>query len=316
MSATPQSIARELALGLLTQQWQPQRLSPSRIHEAELLLQACLEEAIALREAGRSQLSLELLQAAEQAGLSSPWLIDNQARALVELEQRQSACALWERLIEHSDTAAAENARTMMELQESSLLNALGSVCARDGWVPRHLNEPAQGSLLERALKEIITTRESNAARLSLDLAIATRNQGWNDPWLLDNQARALVHLQRDAEALEIWQQLQAHADEQLAATAKEMVQLYGARVAEQELERRCRQLIDQGDRDQAEGLLLQSLSKAPSAPGLREQLAQLLGGGSETDLLSQELQQRDAHLAVHERLLDALEQELSALQR
>jgi hypothetical protein len=97
---------------------------------------------------------------------------------------------------------------------------------------------------------------------------------------------------------------------------ADEMGQLYGARVAEQELERRCRQLIDQGDCDQAEGLLLQALSKAPSAPGLREQLAQLLGSGSEADLLSQELQQRDAHLAVHERLLDALEQELSALQR
>ena len=315
MSSTAQSIARELALGLLTQQWQPRQLSPSRISGVEELLQACLEEAIALREAGQAQLSLELLQAAEQAGLNSPWLIDNQARALVEMEQRQAACGLWQRLLEHSDSTAANNARAMLELQERSLLNALGSVCAREGWVPRHLNDPGEGSLLERTLKEIITSRECDAAPLSLDLALATLQQGWSDPWLLDNQARALVHLRREAEALAIWESLQHHSDTNLAATAQEMVQLYAARVAESELERRCQQLIEQGDRGQAEGLLVQALSKAPTAPGLREQLGRLLSAGHDSDLLSQELRQREGDLAVHERLLDALEEKLSALQ-
>ena len=316
MRSTAQSIARELALGLLTQQWQPRQLSPSRINGADELLQACLEEAIALREAGQAQLSLELLQAAEQAGLNSPWLLDNQARALVELEQRQAACELWSRLLEHSDRTAAELAQTMVELQEASLLNALGSVCAREGWVPRHLNDPQEGSLIERALKEIITSRDCAAAQLSLDLAQATLEQGWSNPWLLDNQARALVHLQREAEALAIWEDLQHHSDATLAAAATEMVQLYAARVAERDLEQRCQQLIAQGDRQQAETLLLQALSKAPTAPGLRELLARLLRSGGENDLISQELGQREADLAVHERLLDALEEQLSVLQR
>ena len=150
---------------------------------------------------------------------------------------------------------------------------------------------------------------------MSLDLALATLQQGWSDPWLLDNQARALVHLRREAEALAIWESLQHHSDTNLAATAQEMVQLYAARVAESELERRCQQLIEQGDRGQAEGLLVQALSKAPTAPGLREQLGRLLSAGHDSDLLSQELKQREGDLAVHERLLDALEEKLSALQ-
>jgi hypothetical protein len=316
MSSTAQSIARELALGLLTQQWQPRQLSPSRINGADELLQACLGEAIALREAGQAQLSLELLQAAEQAGLNSPWLLDNQARALVELEQRQAAYELWSRLLEHSDRTAAELAQSMVELQETNLLNTLGSMCAHEGWVPRHLNDPQEGSLIERVLKEIITSRECDAAQLSLDLAQATLEQGWNHLWLLDNQARALVHLQREAEALAIWENLQNHGDSNLAAAATEMVQLYAARVTERDLERRCQQLIAQGDRQQAERLLLQALSKAPSAPGLRELLARLLRISDKDDLISQELGQREADLAVHERLLDALEEQLSGQRR
>ena len=211
MANSAQGIARDLALGLLEQQWQPQHLSPSRADHPEALLELCLHESIALRENGRPQLSLELLTAVQQAGLQNPWLLDNQARALVALGERQAAAALWQRLTQHSDAAVAKTARDMAALQEDSLRNALGSVCARVGWVPRHLNTNDGSPLIERVLQEIITARELNAAQLSHDLAATTLEQGWRDPWLHDNQARALVHLQREPEALAIWQELQNH---------------------------------------------------------------------------------------------------------
>jgi tetratricopeptide (TPR) repeat protein len=315
MASSAKGIARELALGLLTQHWQPQHLIPSQADSPEQLLQQCLEESIVLREEGQAALSLQLLQAAQQAGLDSPWLLDNQARALVALGQRQDARDLWLRLLQHSDAEIAQTAEAMAGMQESSLLNALGSVCAREGWVPRHLNAPSDGSLMERVLQEVIVAREANAAQLSLDLAVATMEQGWSDPWLHDNQARALVHLQREGEALVIWQGLQTHADEALAHTAREMCDLYAERVAQRNLKQRCEQLLQQGNREQAQEFLLQALAKMPQAEELRQQLANLLSKPG-SDLLSQELQQREAELAVHELLLNTLEEQLSRQQR
>lgn len=311
MVTSVQAFARDLALGLLNQQWQPQHLSPSQAHGAQRLTEQCLHEAIALREASRAQLSLELLQTVQQAGLQNPWLLDNQARALVELGQRQAAWQIWQCLLEHSDAGVAQSARTMAELQETTLLNALGSLCAREGWVPRHLRDAEQGSLLARVLQEIITARDNHAAPLSLELAEETLAQGWHDPWLRDNQARALVHLKREAEAVAIWQELQQHSDASAASTAQEMVALYGARVAEQQLLQQAEQLERQGHAEQAQALLLEALTQTPSADGVRERLGSLLHQGS-ADLLSRELEQHAAQLAVHERLLAALEQQLN----
>lgn len=311
MTTSVQGFARDLALGLLNQQWQPQHLSPSQAHDAQRLTEQCLQEGIALREAGQAKLSLELLHAAEQAGLRSPWLLDNQARALVSLGQRQAAWQIWQRLLEHSDASVAQAASGMAELQETTLLNALGSLCAREGWGPRHLRDAGQGSLLERVLQEIITARENHAAQLSLALAEETLAQGWHDPWLLDNQARALVHLQREAEALPIWEHLQRHQDANAASTASEMVALYRQRVQEQQLLERTEQLQQQGNTEQAQQLLVDALAQAPTADGLRQRLGRLLHEGS-GDLLSRELEQHAAELAVHERLLDALEHQLN----
>jgi tetratricopeptide (TPR) repeat protein len=307
MATHAQTIARELALALLSQRWEPRHLSPSKAQNDDLLLQHCLEEAIALREANQAGLSLELLVSAERMGLQSPWILDNQARALVNLGRRQAAWELWLRLSEHSDSGVADSARAMAAIQETTLLNALGSLCAREGWVPRHMNTPGEGGILERVLQEIIATRESNAAQLSLDLAVETLSQGWQDPWLLDNQARALVHLHREMEALTIWRDLKRLGDLPVAQTAAEMVELYEQRVARLQLQSQCEQLMREGQPDNARHLLLTALVQDPEARDLRLLLSKLLRPEPH-DLLSQELEQHEAALAVHEGLLDALE--------
>jgi hypothetical protein len=312
MAADVRETARELALGLLMQQWQPRHLSPSQAESIDVLTHLCLQEAITLREEGQPLLSLELLQAAEARGLQDPWLLDNQARALVNLERRQSAWLLWQRLIEHGEQEIAQTAQTMAALQEESLLNALRAICQRDHWQSRHLEGSEHQSLMEKILLEIIDSREHGHPHLSLDLASEALAQGWESPWLLDNKARALVNLDRKAEAVAIWQDLRDHRDPEVSASAAAMLDLYQGRVEQQQLLERCATLERKGDPEQAEALLIEALIRSPDAEPLREKLGKLLTTRDDAHEHDDPTLKRNAvQLAIHARILDALEARL-----
>jgi len=310
MATDAQTIARELALGLLLKQWEPRHLNPSRTGSSEILIQHCLEEAIAVREANQPDLSLELLQAAAEKGLESPWLLDNQARALVNLGERQVAWELWQRLLDHDETAVAQTAREMTDLLESTLLQSLGSICTQAGWVPRHLQASVEKPVLERVLLEIIEARQQNAARLSLDMIAKVLDQGWRNPWLLHHRAHALVELQQLGEALEIWHALKDHPHAGLAGAALERAELYQGKLEQQQLLERCASLVRDGDREQAQALLLDALIRTPDADPLRDQLGQLLPRAADA-LDDANLRQNEIQLAIHEHLLDVLEQKM-----
>jgi hypothetical protein len=309
MAADVRETARELALGLLMQQWQPRHLSPSQAESIDVLTHLCLQEAITLREEGQPLLSLELLQAAEARGLQDPWLLDNQARALVNLKQRQSAWLLWQRLIEHGEQEIAQTAQTMAALQEQSLLNALQAICHGDNWETRHLHRSEETSLMEKVLLEIIDAREHGFPTLSLDLASETLEQGWRNPWLLDNKARALVNLDRKVEALAIWQSLLDQNDPDVSASAAEMIALYQAGVEHQQLLELCATLVNNGNPEQAQAQLIEALIRSPDAEPLREKLGELLAPEEHTQEHDDPTLKRNAlQLAIHTRILDALE--------
>ena len=73
--------------------WTLQRLVPG-LFNREAMEQALLEEAIASREGGAAPFSLALMEWALEAGYTSPWLQDNRARALIDLQRRRSLSAL------------------------------------------------------------------------------------------------------------------------------------------------------------------------------------------------------------------------------
>ena len=64
-----------------------------------------LQQSIFLREAGAADLSLALLDRAAAAGLSSGWLQDNRARALVLLQRSEEARSLWQELLSSTDSS-------------------------------------------------------------------------------------------------------------------------------------------------------------------------------------------------------------------
>ncbi|NDG76067.1 MAG: hypothetical protein EBX49_12265, partial [Synechococcaceae bacterium WB8_1B_136] len=109
MSATMLAFLRSSCRGMGVQ---PRHLDdPSAVEDP---LKAVLEEAISLREEQRPELSLELLEIARSAGLSSDWIEDNRARALLALGRLEEAQVLLEALRGSAIEAVAEAAQAQL----------------------------------------------------------------------------------------------------------------------------------------------------------------------------------------------------------
>lgn len=98
--------------------WQPRHLPPVEQASRADVLQLALEEAIASREAENSGLSLALMEEAIHQGWQSPWLHDNRARALVNLNRGDEALAVWEELSGSNDPTVVAMAREAITQQQ------------------------------------------------------------------------------------------------------------------------------------------------------------------------------------------------------
>jgi len=219
----PQTKAHLLLELLIVGGWCAKQLSPD-INSDNKLIEALLNEAIGLREAGKAQLSLQLIDQAMALELSSPWFADNRARALLALEQRQEALAIWLQLSREADPLVAEMAVAMlMENADSTSEQVLQQA---DGTGAQQSTDQQL-----QALKAAIQLREDGQLEASLELIDAALEAGETDPWWLDNKARVLVELNNLCEALSIWEDIVATADENIGQVASEMLAIHGAKL-------------------------------------------------------------------------------------
>ena len=294
-------------------------LDAQTLEELELPL---LKEAIQLRDNGQPSESLELLVAAEDAGLNSGWIDDNKARALVDLGRRSEAIELWKSLENHPDEGLSSMAMELVKQQSGELLQTLREdlvrICLEQGWVAQELQTPAESmdTLEQAVLKESIRSRDAGQAATSLLLIEAAQAEGLNSPWLKDNQARALVNLERLPEAVELWRELEALSDQEaLAGMAREMLEKYAAEGDRLAATQKAEDLANQGQIEQAKTLLVRAMLADPSWDGYTAALKQVLkmdrGGNSETDLLEQELEDDRLNLQAFDVYLDLVEQSL-----
>ena len=283
-----------------------------------------LEVAIQLRNGGHPQASLELLVAAEHAGLSSGWLTDNQARALVDLGRRGEAIALWNALVDHPEEGLRSMASELLELQTTAQLqdlrDNLARICLEQGWVAQELQDPADNleALEQAVLKESIRSRDAGQAATSLLLIEAAQAGGMSSPWLKDNQARALVNLQRLPEAVELWRDLEALADQEaLAAMAREMLEQYAAEADRLAATNKAMELAEKGQMEQAKTLLVRAMVVDPGWEGYTTALKQVLkqekGSQDNADLLERELTDDRLNLEAFDVYLDLVEERLKA---
>ena len=206
--------------------WTPLHLPSSGAAEEEQLLQ----ELIACREGDCAELSLELIQLAEQQGWASPWLDDNKARAELALGRPELACAIWETLqtAEDSDVAAMATAMRQELQSDLKLQTALVACCRASGWQPRHLGNSREAARigLGQALAEIVACREAGRCDLSLKLIRLCQQEGHTSPWLEDNQARVEVDQGQFWDAAKRWRQLRDGSDPEAARMGSTMIQM------------------------------------------------------------------------------------------
>ena len=229
-------------------------------------LKAVLDAAIALRESGQVEASLAMLDRCSAEGNRSPWLAGNRARALLLLDQRDEAQAIWQALLGSAHEAVSSSAQAMLELLEAERLKQL-----RDEWLQLAQAEAETLPELESAeataladlerpvLEASIRLRDQGAAALSLRLLEAAREAGLCSAWIDDNRARALVQLNRRAEAQVIWEELAQGDDEGVRAMATEMAELQRTQLVK-ELSAQLRQLL------QNEGRVVQHLPESAPA--------------------------------------------------
>ena len=281
-----------------------------------------LEASIRLRKQGSVELSLQLLEAAVDAGLSSPWIDDNRARALVSLGRRTEAIALWSALVEHPEQSLRNMAQELVDQQTLKQLQELKEQLSRigleQGWVSEELHHAAESmeALEQAVLKESIRSRDAGQAATSLLLIEAAQAGGMHSPWLKDNQARALVHLKRLPEAVALWRELEALPDQEtLAAMARDMLQTYSAEADRLASTNKAQELADEGQIEQAKTLLVRSMLADPGWDGYTTKLIEVLkterGHIDDADLLERELEEDQLNLEAFDVYLDLVEQRL-----
>lgn len=81
-------------------------------------------------------------------------------------------------------------------------------------WIEADVASADVGRVDLLLLKEVALIRDSGHPQLSLDLIELARNNGFNTPWLLDNQARAHIRLSENSMAYQIWRGLLVSSDD------------------------------------------------------------------------------------------------------
>jgi tetratricopeptide (TPR) repeat protein len=302
------------------------RLKRARRQAQALLdstLNTQLETAIQLREQGQPAASLALLDASLLRGEQSPWIHDNRARALVDLARHGEAIEIWEKLQSHKHQAVAASAQEMLQLQRQRILLALHhtlqQLANQHAWPLRHLGDPASLDLhayTTSLLQEAIAARDNDQPELSLALLDAAQTSGLSNPWLDDNRARALVHLNRLPDAVVLWQQLQQHNDDNIRGTAQEMLDLYGARARRLLALEQADQLQLAGELEPAISTLTEALLEDPQCLEIESKLQTLLTQRtgalpSSDDETNKELEPHRRKLLVFTEVLNTLEQRL-----
>ena len=278
----------------------------------EDVLSALLQDAIDLRSEGSNELSLELLNAAVEFGVRSGLVDDNRAWALVGLGRRPEAMGLWKELADHPDEGLRTQAQENLRLIAAELSNQLIELAQASGASLPEFEGREFSSLAELELPLLeasIRLRSEGSNELSLELLNAAVEFGVRSGLVDDNRAWALVGLGRLPEAVVLWRELEALAENDVyASMARERLQRYATEADRLAVPNKAQLLVDGGQIEQAKTLLLQAMLDDPSWDGYMTKLIQILKTepGCQDDENQLNLKAFDFYLdLVEERLKD-----------
>lgn len=257
-----------------------------------MTLREVLEEAIRLRDDGRPELSLALLDQAQAEGHQDGWLTDNRARALVQLQRHEEAKRLWTDLKSSEDltlrTVAQQNLQALaLEAGMNDFHSEVLALAKTLSWdLERIRPELIHASEFEFALlEEGVLARERGAPATTLALMEWAIETGFQSPWLDDNRARALVAMDRIVEACDIWRVLvETAALEEVRTASAQMLKTLQLKEQKQRAQLKEQVLLEQGKelatsegRQAAVAHLAQGLLLFPDSTRIESDLVDLL---------------------------------------
>lgn len=273
-----------------------------------------LKAAIQLREDGQLEASLELIDAALAAGETDPWWLDNKARVLVELNNLCEALSIWEDIVATADENIGQVASEMLAIHGAKLLAPLLNICEQNNWQPLYLAVNNQTILLQ-LLQELSASREAGEIDLSLKLIAQAKQLGFQSHWIEDNEARALVHLDRLQDAVALWRHLESSNDPTVVAAAHEMLKIFSPQLERKNLEIQAEHLLEIGDAAAAENLLLNALLQDLNHNNYRLLLEHAITAqldDANNSPVASELFERQLKLESYALLVTALEKKLA----
>ena len=209
-------------------------IAPLQLSALELPI---LNESIKLRNDNNERLSLKLLEICIQHGLRSDLIDDNKARALFKNGLKRDAIQTWQSLLSSNNEETRDSAQKVLTQQSQSLVAFLKRTIDDNQQQIRYIPEQIPqdlsklGSLI---LKEAIRLRKEEQAGLSLQILELTTSAGFETDAINENKARALVSLKRNAEAVQILEDLLSSKKEETQESAKRILQNLSQHLLEQ----------------------------------------------------------------------------------
>jgi len=197
-------------------------------------LREILEQAITLRGQGDNEKSLALLEKTSGTGERNPWLADNLARCMVNLNRKEEATTIWRSLATSLDRGVAESSLTMVAQMESELtkiddqtikeIDSNFSHYANGEYLQKrffHLRNKQEYAAVskpnapnDQCLELAITFRTNGKAEQSLFVLLLTAKDSEYNPWIEDNFARLACDAEDWKRAHKHWNNIVSHSND------------------------------------------------------------------------------------------------------
>ncbi len=173
-----------------------------------------LKDAEQLCKNGQPDLALEALNGAKESGLTSPWTEASRARAYEKLRQWPKALEIWGELTTSKNKDVKKIAIRELNNHQSkvnSLTSDLITTIQQSGNEAKFLPKITPTCLQELEdpiLAEVASLQESKSLKLSAKILKKSIAAGLSTPTIKEKLAILLCTLEREHEAIALWQSL------------------------------------------------------------------------------------------------------------
>ena len=210
--------------------YQLQSLQLKKTTHWKALWRVIIKDAEQLRRNGHADLSLAVLNAAKDSGLTNPWIEASRARSYEELSEWPKALAIWDelRICNNKDVSkiAIKNLKNHPN-KIKALICDLNTVIQLSGNETRFLPQTPPLCLQELEdpiLAEVANLQKSKSLELSAKILKKSITAGLCTPTIKEKLASLLCESEQENEAIELWQSLQSSHNISVKKNADKMI--------------------------------------------------------------------------------------------